>query len=492
MKVLLVSLFNDEAYGLRSLHAYLIERRVDTIMMFLKSPRHHGESQAQKVKDNFVGDINTVSQNEIDLLINHVIDNKYDLVGFSLVSQHFNLYKKLYAKLKTINNLIIVVGGWQASLNAEASIQFADYLCVGEGEEPLAELIDNLDKGIDTTGISNFWIKTNVGIIKNPVRKLQKELSIYPIPVCEDRYSYIIENDSLKNQEPYFDNPRYGTFIGRGCPYSCTYCSNSYMANHIYPGSWSKIRYRDIDHVKLEMLYVKDNLVNVKSINFYDEVFSPPISWIKDFFTWYKKEINIPFFCFFYPGTCSDEKARILADSGMSGVWLGIQSGSERVRKEVFRRHYSNTKIINQANIFSRYGISVRYDFIFDNPFESFNESIESILLMLDLPQPFSLNTFSLKFFPNTEITEMARARGLIRKNDTDDHRISDHDFYLIRKDNGNTDNKFINHLAYYIANICDEPISAKIKREIIKIISDFEVSKDLGKIQKIIDPYVR
>ncbi|MBU1568827.1 MAG: B12-binding domain-containing radical SAM protein [Proteobacteria bacterium] len=491
MKILLVSLFNDEAYGLRSLHAHLLERRVNAKMMFFKSPRHHGESQENKIKDNFIGDINTASQHEIDLFINHVIDNQYDLVGFSLVSQHFNLYKKLFIRLKTIENLIIVIGGWQASLNTEDSIQYTDYLCIGEGEEPLAELIGNLEKGIKSTEIENIWINSNGRIIKNSVRKLPKDLSSFPIPVYEDRYSYIIENDSLKNHEPYLDNPRYGTFIGRGCPYACTYCSNSYMANHIYPGSWSKIRYRDVGHVKSELLYVKENLLNVRNVNFYDEVFSPPLSWIKEFFTWYKKTIDIPFFCFFYPGTCSDEKAKILADSGMSGVWLGIQSGSERVRNEVFRRHYSNRKIIDQANIFFNHGISVRYDFIFDNPFETFDESLESISLMLDVPQPFSLNIFSLKFFPNTEITEMARARGFIGKFVTDDQRQEDHDFYLIRQNSGNRENKFINYLAYYITNICGSPILLE-KKEIMQLAEDFKASKDLSEIEKLIRPYVQ
>ncbi len=492
MKVLLVSLFNDEAYGLRSLHAYLIERMVDTKMMFFKSPRHHGESQEAKVKDNFIGDINAVTENEIDLLFNHVVTDQYDLIGFSLVSQHFNLYKKLYERLNTISNLIFVIGGWQSSLNAEDSIRYTDYLCVGEGEESLAELIEILEKDIKTTEIPNFWIKTNDSIIKNSVRILQRDLSSFPIPLYEDRFSYIIENDSLMKHEPYLDNPRYGTFIGRGCPYKCTYCSNSYMANHIYPGSWSKIRYRDVDHVKKEMLYVKKTLLNVRSVNFYDEVFSPPIDWIRDFFSWYKKTIDIPFYCFFYPGTCSDEKAKILADSGMSGVWLGIQSGAERVRKEVFKRPYSNNTIKNQANVFFKHGINVRYDFIFDNPFESFNESLESIALMLELPQPFSLNTFSLKFFPNTEITEMARARGLIEQSETDDHRQSDHDFYLIRQNSGTIENRFINYLAYYITNICGDPILPGIKTKIFQHIEEFKVTKDLAEIEKIISPYVR
>lgn len=407
MKVLLISFYNDEAYGVRSIHAYLVAQKIDARMMFFKSPIYQGESQKEKVKANFVGKVNTVSQVEIDLLTEHIIAEQYDLLAFSLVSQHFNLYKRVYESVRKIDNITIVVGGWQASLNPEDSIAYADYLCVGEGEEPLADLIEALRANRATEGIENIWVNSASGIISNPVRPLPGDLSQFPIPLYKNEYSYVIENKRLEQREPYFSNSRYGTFIGRGCPYKCTYCSNSYMAQEVYPGTWSKIRYRSIEHVKEEILCIKEALPKVQSINFYDEVFTPPMSWLEEFFSWYKKEINIPFFCFFFPGSCSEKKAKLLAEAGMKGVWIGVQSGAERVRKEIYKRYYSNDLVLKQAAIFNKYNVNVRYDFIFDNPFESFEESIESIKLMLELPQPFSLNTFSLKYFPNTQITEV-------------------------------------------------------------------------------------
>lgn len=492
MKILLVSLFNDEAYGLRSIHAHLIARGYDARMMFMKLPRNHGETQEEKVKGHFIGKINAVSETEIDLLVGHIAGNSYDMVGFSLVSQHFTLYKKLFSRIREIEGLKIVVGGWQASLNPQDTICFTDFLCIGEGEEALVELVEKINGNTATDDTANFWINTLSGVVKNPVRQLQRNLSEYPLPLYEDRYCYVIENNSLTDREPYFANPRYGTFIGRGCPYKCTYCSNSYMANNVYPGSWSKIRYREVEHVKQEMRLVRNALQNVRSINFYDEVFSPPLGWIQDFFAWYRDEIAIPFYCFFYPGTCSDEKAKLLAEAGMAGVWLGIQSGSERVRKDVFKRHYSNRTIIDQAKIFLKHGISVRYDFIFDNPFETFEESLESIRLMMELPQPYSLNTFSLKYFPNTEITEMARDKGLIEKQDADDHRLADQDYYLISREGGDHDHKFINYLAYYVTNICSAPILPGQKNNLFQLVEDYKTTRDLGGAEKLIAPFIQ
>jgi radical SAM superfamily enzyme YgiQ (UPF0313 family) len=269
-------------------------------------------------------------------------------------------------------------------------------------------------------------------VIKQKVRPLTLDLSQYPIPLIDSNYCYFIENNKINKEDPYLRNTRYGTSIGRGCPFACTYCSNSYMENEIYPKQWSKIRYRDITHVMKELKQAKTKMPNLKCINFYDEIFIPKKEWVESFFNQYKKEINLPFYCMFFPGTCKEELIKIMKDAGLAGVWLGVQSGSERVRKEVFKRYYTNEVVLEQANLFSKYGISVKYDFILDNPFETKEEYEESIKLMAQLPQPKSFNFFSLKFFPHTEITEMALKAGYITQEDLDDQLNIESPVYTI------------------------------------------------------------
>jgi radical SAM superfamily enzyme YgiQ (UPF0313 family) len=166
----------------------------------------------------------------------------------------------------------------------------------------------------------------------------------------------------------------------------------------------------------------------------------------------------------------------------LNGVWIGVQSGSERVRRSVFKRHYTNKKVLNQAEVFHKYGVSVRYDFILDNPFETFEESLESIDLMLDFPQPFSLNLFSLKYFPMTEITSMALAKGLINESDLDDQLLTDQHNYTVSMNNEESNSNFINHLSTYISFLAME---SKVERkEIRKIISDYIFNKDIEPIK--------
>ena len=421
--ILLISLYNDEAYGLRILHSILSKEGYNVKMLFLKIN-----------EKTIIEGINKVSNLEIELLKECIWKFSPHVIGFSLVSSNFNLYKKIYEQIRPMGIFTIIVGGWQASLNPEETIKYCDILYRGEGESGVNQLIESICYGHSPLFLKNIWINSDIGIFKRKINSLITNFDNIPFPLLDNSNSAYIENNKLTYQDPYFENSRYGTMIGRGCPYQCSYCSNSYM-KILYPEGWNDIRYRSIDSVIEELNIVKSRLPNIKRINFYDEVFKLPIKKHKEFCSKYKEFIKLPFYSMFYPGMISDTMIKDLKETGLEGVWIGIQSGSERIRKEVFKRFYSNEQIQNEANILHRYNISVRYDFIMDNPFETEEEFKESIELMKDLPKPFSVNLFSLKFFPNTEITQMALEKGLITKEELDDRLKDDHQVYLVSQD---------------------------------------------------------
>jgi hypothetical protein len=148
---------------------------------------------------------------------------------------------------------------------------------------------------------------------------------------------------------------------------------------------------------------------------------------------------------------------------------------------------YTNKKLLEQCNIFHKYNVNVRYDFILDNPFESFEESLESIYLMLELPQPYSMNLFSLKYFPNTEIAQMAIDAGIITEDDLDDNQEDDKDSYLIRQSANSKDDIFINRLALYISYHANKQFSDKFKKQINNLIYNYKINKDTSIIEKLI-----
>ncbi len=487
--ITLVSLFNGEAIGLRQLYSTLRRNGHNANLIFFKidSLKKYEKRQC----DTFMNKINTASDNELDIFCALIAHTKPYIVGFSLVSSHFHLYKRLYSRIRGLGDFKIVLGGWQPSLNPEACLPYCDILCIGEGEFAFPELVSKIDQGEPIENIKNLWVKKDGKVFKNPVRPLNKDPDLMPDVIFDNKSVSYIENGELMERDPQLDNSRYGIIAGRGCPHHCSYCSNSYMARSIYPVEWSKIRRRSVDHVMRELLEAKRAFPNIERINFYDEVFLPDKLWLKEFARRYKREIALPFYCEFYPGACKEDMARALKDCMLAGVWLGIQSGSERVRKEVFKRHYSNRLIFEQAVMFRSNGISTRYDFIFDNPFETFAESLESIDLVLKLPEPYSLNLFSLKYFPKTDITNMALQAGLIKVEDMDDKLSCDSHNYFISQNNENSNTNFINHLAIYISFLAPHSQVRTNEKKIREIIREYHSKKDIRGIKSAVEDFL-
>ena len=85
---------------------------------------------------------------------------------------------------------------------------------------------------------------------------------------------------------------------------------------------------------------------------------------------------------------------------------MGIQSGSERT-KGIYHRRHSNEQILKSARIISEFNDDVdeiMYDIILDNPWEADAELAETLMFLTSLPVPYTLNLFSLSFYPATEL----------------------------------------------------------------------------------------
>ena len=74
------------------------------------------------------------------------------------------------------------------------------------------------------------------------------------------------------------------------------------------------------------------------------------------------------------------EKAELLKHAGLKEVSIGIQAGSERIRKNIYGRSGKNSEILDENKILSKLKIMTMYDFITKNPFES-EEDYKKILL---------------------------------------------------------------------------------------------------------------
>src|SRR3989338_7729354 len=115
---------------------------------------------------------------------------KPDLLGFPAYTGTHHISFQLARYIRRHMRIPTIFGGPHVTLFPEESIQedCLDIICLGEGEEPLAELLDALENESDYSQIKNLWVKKDGKIIRNGIRPLVQNLDSLPLP---DRRQYL-------------------------------------------------------------------------------------------------------------------------------------------------------------------------------------------------------------------------------------------------------------------------------------------------------------
>jgi radical SAM superfamily enzyme YgiQ (UPF0313 family) len=155
---------------------------------------------------------------------------------------------------------------------------------------------------------------------------------------------------------------------------------------------------------------------------FWDNILGVEKKWAFEFSALYKKEIALPFFAYSHPLFTDRGTMRALREAGWSITVMGIQSGCEKMRRELYARRETNeqlmeaTKRLNELRKVKspRKYFRIYYDYVKNNPMEGKKELSESLDLFLKFPKGFIFQAFNLSFFPNYQITKYFLDHGLI------------------------------------------------------------------------------
>lgn len=336
-------------------------------------------------------------------IVKQVVEKKPDLVGFSVFTLNYQRALKIAREIKKYNKQIpIIFGGIHPTCVPETVIKekCVDIICVGEGEEALAELLESFTNGKERFDIRNLWFKKNGSIVRNSCRPLVEDLDSLPFP----------DKDLFYDIYPGFMEDYY-TISSRGCPFACTYCANNVLRT-VYRGLGKRVRRRSPENMIEELVWAKKRY-SPKTITFVDDVFAQNIEWLDRFLRSYKKKVNLPYVVLTHPHFVTLEIAKLLADSGCYLLQLGIQSASEKTRTQVLNRFETNKEIEQATDNCHRAGLKFSIDHIFNIPGDGVKEYEEAICFYNQL-RPSLINSYWLQYFPKTEIIEKAIERGVI------------------------------------------------------------------------------
>jgi len=396
MKLLLISLLpTTENFGLKYIHAYLHQHGHQSAILFV--PRH--DPAIQKPLRDFIDTYQP------------------GLIGCGLMSYEAP-FAGFLGKLTKADfpNIPFLAGGIHPTVAPEECLNYADMVALGESEETVLEIAEQVDAGKDLKGIKNLVFKHDGKMVKNPLRPLIEDLDSIPFPGHFPAYSYVYHQNTIvpmdlklfRNYTRY-EGKAYNVISSRGCPFSCSYCCNSFLSK-LY--ATKSIRKRSPQNVIKELRSEVEQFPDIILINIHDDCFlAHSREWHQEFVKDYKKWVDRPFIVRSTPLHLTEEKIAILKESGLAWVTMGLQSGSERINREVFHRKVSNNQFLEATRLAKRYGVSGYYDVILDNPFEEEEDVIETLRVLQKVPKPFQLQLFTLTFYKGTDIYRMMQEK---------------------------------------------------------------------------------
>jgi len=349
-----------------------------------------------------------------DEILNSV--SNYELVGFSSTSAQFPDCINLAKKIKENYNIPIVFGGIHATSCPGDVMENkqVDFICISEAEISFSLLLKEIEeKKYNFLEIPGLIYRD----INNPSShnadsylppKFINNLDEVGMPAWD-----LLEYDKgLKNV---------GIISSRGCPYQCAHCYNSVL--HKIDGF--RYRRRSVQSVIDECAYLKS--IGINSFSFADDIFLIDANWISNFCILYKEKINLPFGCTARPEVIvpNIDLLKKLKDCGLNSIWMGIESGSDYIRRNILDRGMSNQLIIDAFRAVRNLGIVSKSYNMVGIPEESFLDALATFWINF-MAKPNSTSYYTLIPYPGTKIAKIAQEKKLFgNRNKNYDDKIN-------------------------------------------------------------------
>lgn len=320
-----------------------------------------------------------------------------DLIAVSAMTGNFDQLVDLLKKVKT--SAKVIVGGVHTTIfpNDALSFDFVDFICVGEGEETFPELCECLEKNGDYAKIENLGYKKNGEIHINKCRPFVNMDSL-PTPdwsIFDERHLF----------RPFMGKIYRGSFytLSRGCVFDCSYCVNRSMRNVLKEcGRYFRFQSAATTVKQIKSLKEKYNATWFKLAD--DSITLFPDAYLEELAEGLKS-LDIKFGCSVRPETVTARKVELLKSMGCVAASIGVESGSQELRRMVLNRRMTNEQIAEAVGLLKGAGIRVSTFNMIGLPGETREDVFETIKLNRRLNVE-SVNVYILYPYPGTGIYE--------------------------------------------------------------------------------------
>jgi radical SAM superfamily enzyme YgiQ (UPF0313 family) len=306
---------------------------------------------------------------EADRLIARLRD--VDLVGFTSVCSTYPRVLALAAMLRRADpQALIVLGGPQATTTASATVArhpAVDLILKGEAEVAWAQLLDQIAAGgaRDWRALPGAVFREGGAVREVAMAPLEMNLDALPGPAYD--------------LDPAFgDGSRLAFEIGRGCPYACTFCSTNDFFKR-------RFRMKSPAHIVQELESLQSRYG------------TQHLDFIHDMFTVRRDTVEAICDALDALGlswNCSARTDRLdmpllarMARSGCTGIYVGLETGSARLQREV-KKNLRLDAAISTIRLCQAMGLHVTASLIFGYPQERAEDLAETLRCYFELLLP--------------------------------------------------------------------------------------------------------
>jgi len=342
------------------------------------------------------------SDNKEELLANiadAIRSSLPDVISFSITSDNFWMLKISAEYIKENYRLPIIVGGPHAIIDPQSilGLDGVSAVCVGEGELPLVKFANAVADGKPFHHVEGWWFREGKASYPGVLHDIDR--------LCHpDRDGYM---------EKYSGQFRNGWVFqsNRGCPYRCTFCSETFFRTKFKGKKYLRSRCIDGLIEEIRLTTEKYSAKMSKFVGFSNPTFNIDGRWLIDFCEKYARHIGYPFGCDLELSNVSKETIAALTQANCRTAWIGFESGNDFVRKEILRKNLTTREAMAKIELLRSARIEVELYAIIGLPFETgpmiedtYN-ALKSISADAILPSIFIP-------FPGTELGELCYERG--------------------------------------------------------------------------------
>lgn len=359
-----------------------------------------------------------LAQQTIKNMLNYIEEKHPVLIGITAFTAEIVPGAKIAQIVKEkFPEMPVIVGGPHVSVIPQETLKefrSFDVGVIGEGEKPLLKLVDIFSEGKgELEKLEGIVFRKDGEVVTNQMEAPISDINNLPLPAWD-----LFE---LKHYKRIFP-----VSTSRGCPYRCYFCTPNYLGD--------RVRVKNYSNIVKEIEWLVDKF-SAQRVQFADATLGllreDALLMCEELI---RRDLNrrIKWDCETRADSVSFNLLKKMKEAGCEWVAFGVETGSERILKEVVQKGESKEQIRNAVDLARRAGIKVRCFFILGHYGETRETIKETIDFALEL-NPDALSFGLMVPNPGTKIRKLAEEgkNGLkIRHNRWEDYQQFNYDCF--------------------------------------------------------------